>query len=80
MLYKTPVQGQGAWVTLTIHLGLYDHLIKGEPYSQVSRLTLENVDVTPCAKYGEYCHPGDCGHVTPGTGPGMEVMLETLDM
>ena len=22
-------------------------------------VTLENVDVTPCAKYGEYCHPGD---------------------
>ena len=38
------------------------------------------MDVTACTKYGEHCHPRDCEHVTPVTGSGMEVILETLDM
>ena len=67
---RIQVQGLGVLVTLeTVDV------TPGQ--CQGGWLSLENVDVSLHTGCGEDCHPGDCGHVTPCTGSGSMVTVET---
>ena len=43
-------------------------------------LSVKTVDVRPQVQGLGRCRHGDCGHMTPGSGSGRDVTLETVDL